>query len=143
MKLIHGLLDYSKPWQLPNIYLFTGNPIRRKDGGLVMGRGAAKQLRDSYPGLDRVINTDGVLDWTMINPDQWIGWFKVKHHWRDAADLALIQEATSQLTRIATQRPEYRFHINYPGVGNGRVSVDQVEPILVQLPDNIYVYIRR
>ena len=45
MKLIKGLLDYSKPWTIPNIYLFTGNPIVKANGAIVMGCGAARQVR--------------------------------------------------------------------------------------------------
>jgi hypothetical protein len=140
MRLIHELLDYSKPWSLPHIYLFTGNPVRRADFGLVMGRGAAKQVRDSWPGIDKKIRTRRPVDFTKIQPDQWIGWFQVKRHWRDPADLELIRASAEMLTSIASLNSHIFFHLNAPGIGNGRLFWSDVEPILEPLPDNVLIY---
>ncbi len=95
MHTVNSLLDYSEDWTLPEVRLFTGNPIKRQDGGIVMGRGAARQVRDTYPGIDKLIKTDKPVTWIEI-PDrsrQWLGWFKVKHHWKDEACLDLIKES--------------------------------------------------
>jgi hypothetical protein len=148
MKLIKGLLDYSTPWTLPNVYLFTGNPISRKDGALVMGRGAAKQLRDAYPalqfGLGETLrrNPERRLLFVPVDraTDQWIGWFKVKHHWADPADISLIKQSTHELRVVAMRRPKRTFHMNYPGIGNGRLDIDTVHPLLQALPDNVLIY---
>jgi hypothetical protein len=147
MKLIKGLLDYSTPWTLPNVYLFTGNPISRKDGALVMGRGAAKMVRDFMPRVpflmakkitenSRVIFTGCGLG----NPAQYIGWFKVKEHWHDPALPYLIKESAMVLTHIAINRPDITFHMNMPGIGNGRLDIDTVHPLLQALPDNVLIY---
>lgn len=147
MKLIEGRLDYSKPWAMPDVYCFTGNRTMRKDGALVMGRGAARQIRDQYPGLDHEIGKAlGFLPahrhimavpmgGTMV-----LLWFQVKHHWADEADLTLISEAALQLTETAWEHPSLTFHLNAPGIGNGRLSWNQVEPLLRCLPDNVLVY---
>ena len=87
MKLINGLLDYSKPWAVPDIYLFTGNPIVKANGAIVMGRGAAKQVRDTFPGIDKVFGEEIAkrpnvnLIWLKGAEHQYLGWFKVKEHW--------------------------------------------------------------
>lgn len=141
MILRRQLLDYTQPWALPDVYLFTGNPIRRADGAIVMGRGAARVVRDAYPGIDKRISTDKPVTYTEITPGQWIGWFQVKAHWRDPADLRLIQASTELLTRQAAARPAVTFHLNAPGVGNGRLSWDQVEQILASAPDNVVCYL--
>ena len=148
MKIVHQKLDYSADWALPNIYLFTGNPVRKNNGAIVMGRGAAKQVRDTYPGLDLLYGNkladkpDAHLIWLFIgaNPDKVLGWFKVKHHWQDPADLELIQQSTKQLKQIAEHVPHYVFHINFPGVGNGKLTEEDVLPILETLPDNVRIY---
>lgn len=138
------LLDYSKPWSYPNLYVFTGNTIRRNDGGLVMGRGAAKQVRDSWPGIDRQIeiNEESGFAVTMIDRQrhQCIGWFQVKHHWKDQASLDLIKRSTQTLSFFAIERPDLVIHMNYPGVGNGRLDERDVENIVDFLPDNVILY---
>lgn len=141
MKLIEKRLDYATPWELPNVYLFTGNPIRRNDGHIVMGRGAAKQVRDTYPGIGRMISTERPVTFTQITDRQFIGWFQVKHHWKDAADLDLITTSAAFLDHAAKTRPEVTFHMNFPGIGNGKLQRTDVEPILNALPDNVHVYI--
>ena len=142
-EILRSRLDYSRPWSLPDIKLFTGNPIRRSDGALVMGRGAAQQVRDSWPRVQYDIKTNKSVTWYCINQEQrqWIGWFQVKHHWRDAARLDLITASTNHLSEMAARRSRYRFHLNAPGVGNGKLSWDDVEPILQVLPSNVTIYL--
>lgn len=146
MKLVNRLLDYSKPWEIPHIVLFTGNSVIKQNGANVMGRGAAKQIRDTYPGIDQIFGNliskaeNPNVIWTAIKPQQWLGWFKVKHHWMEEASLELIQASTTNLRILAETRPQYTFHMNYPGIGNGKLSVKDVEPILSTLPDNVWIY---
>jgi len=148
MILIEGLLNYSVPWQLPDIYLFTGNPVVKRDGSIVMGRGAAKQVRDSIPGVDLLFgmgiieNPTANLLWTSTSgvPETRLGWFKVKTHWKDPAEMSIIEESVEQLAAVATARPHFTFHMNYPGVGNGRLGVQDVQPLLEKLPNNVLIY---
>ena len=146
MKLIRSLLDYSTPWELPNVYLFTGNGIIKQNGAIVMGRGAAKQVRDSYPGIDRAFGKlirDNPDDYMLIHKMgsiQFLGWFKVKNHWQQPADLKLIELATAALSLHASDYPIHTFHMNFPGVGNGRLNDSAVLPIIETLPDNVWIY---
>jgi hypothetical protein len=146
MKIIQGLLDYSKPWIYPNLYLFTGNAAITHDGRLVMGRGAAKQCHDTYPGIDRELAQKVVKQpekhilWIEIEDGQMLGWFKVKHHWADQADIRLIEQSTASLSQLANRRPHLQFHMNYPGIGNGRLTEHEVGHIIHHMPDNISVY---
>jgi hypothetical protein len=145
MKLINSLLDYSDPWKDPDIYLFTGNPIIKKNGAIVMGRGAARQVRDRYPGIDvvfgKIISEEPHLNVLVIGKgDRQLGWFKVKDHWREPAKLSIISKSAAKLTKLATEHPELRFHMNYPGVGNGHLNVATVAPLLQALPDNVLLY---
>lgn len=147
MKLIQGMLDYSKPWAMPDIYCFTGNRIIRKDGALVMGRGAAKQLRDQYPGIDQEIGralgflpAHRHITAVPMGGPMVLLWFQVKRHWADEADPSLIQAAALQLAEAAHEHPNVTFHLNAPGIGNGRLSWEEVEPLLQVLPDNVLIY---
>jgi hypothetical protein len=148
MKLVHSLLDYSKPWALPDVYLFTGNPIIRNDGAIVMGRGAAKQVRDTYTRVPYIladkINRDPnrSIYWATISKskEQHIGWFKVKEHWQHEAKPHLVQQSVNALMRIAIKHSQYKYHINYPAIGNGKLSADDIAPMLISLPNNVIIY---
>jgi hypothetical protein len=146
MKLIRRLLDYSRDWQKPHMVLFTGNPVLKRNGAIVMGRGAAKQVRDTYEGIDQVFGAqikakpDASILWASLGPEKYIGWFKVKHHWQQPADLKLIQASCRELWKLATEHPEVTFHMNYPGIGNGKLDINSVAGMLDKLPDNVWVY---
>jgi hypothetical protein len=150
MQLINQLLDYTTPWRLPNIYLFTGNPIIKNNGAIVMGRGAAKQVRDTYRGIDKVFGDMIAHEARDDNYEpnvlfareglQYIGWFKVKRHWQMNAELEIIIRSTTELTQYAVKRPEYKFHMNYPGIGNGELRIEDVAPIVATMPDNVLLY---
>jgi hypothetical protein len=151
MQLINGLLDYSQPWETPDIYLFTGNPIVKSNSAIVMGRGAAKQVRDTFPGIDQAFGAqiikqpDAHIMWVARagmtqGKSTYLGWFKVKDHWQDDANISIIINSISLLARIADKHPEYNYHMNYPGIGNGKLQIDTVAPVLETLPDNVLIY---
>ena len=143
MRTIQHRLDYATRWSLPDVYLFTGNPVRNARGGVVMGRGAARQVRDAYPGLDLLIKTHKPVTFVEVpgGDQQYIGWFQVKHHWRDPADLPLISASADMLASIAGTRQHVTFHLNAPGIGNGKLAWDDVLPVLQHLPDNVLIYL--
>jgi len=129
-----------------DIYLVTTNSYIRKDGALVMGRGAAKQLSVMYPRLpyllgDRIEHLGeynvGVL--TDTGSGLSLGAFQVKFNFSDEADLDLIQRSVDELHRVATEDGRV-FHVNFPGIGNGRRAIEDIEPMLASLPDNVCVW---
>lgn len=148
MIIVDKLLDYTKPWSLPEVYLFTGNSTVKNNGAIVMGRGAARQVRDHFPMIDQSFGNiikhrpNAHLAWITLPNEQHIGWFKVKDFWRDPAKLELIRKSTKLLASIANRHlnPELTFHMNFPGIGNGRLEYDSVLEIVSQLPDNVYLY---
>lgn len=66
--------------------------------------------------------------------------FQVKYHWADDADLNLVKFSTSMLKDWATARPQRLFALNFPAIGNGRLSPKDVLPIVDTLPDNVHVW---
>ncbi len=143
MRMTHGYIDYSVKPDKHTCLLFTGNAFVKKDGGLVMGRGAAQQVRDTYPGADRWfgarIDRQGDEYGVIINPKTGFGVFQVKTHFKDEASLSLISHSANVLRVVAWTFPDILFRCNYPGIGNGKLSRDDVEPILdlANLPDNV------
>jgi len=136
----------------PDVMLVTTNAFIRNDGGLVMGRGAAFQLTQKYPEAQAEFGRL-VSCWSATNPNQPYGvltsfkWekpvlaiFQVKNHFRDEADLGLIENSVRCLTLWAVTKPSVKFAVNFPGIGNGRLSDTAVLPLLKPLPNNVEVW---
>lgn len=126
----------------------TTNAMVKKDGSLVMGRGIAQQIRDMYPGLDKAFGKR-ILDCNMhqkayhvIGQDMLpnVFAFQVKYSWWEEADLDLIKASTEMLGHTACKHMDQTFFLNYPGVGNGKLEIKDVAPIVEQLPDNVTIW---
>lgn len=134
-----------------DLALFTGNSTIRRDGGLVMGRGLARQVRDRLPGVDRAIAQaiDRRTTYGVAVADSFrvgraaVGAFQVKRFWGDAADLGLIAHSVACLNTFLTPKPaDYRVILNYPGIGNGRLTLKQVAPLIAGLDARVVVCYR-
>lgn len=135
-----------------DVLLVTTNCIVNARGELVMGRGAAQEAANRYPGvaleLGQIITEKG---YTARNPygviilpsyanGVQLGAFQVKHHWQYSAAIDLIKLSAYKLKVIAEACPKMTFAVNYPGIGNGRLTIAQVEPTILGLPDNVTFY---
>lgn len=138
----------------PHMILVTTNSYKRRDGALVMGRGAAKQLAVLKPDVPyafgrRLIDGQFMTYGVMSLPPQaegepWLGAFQVKYHFKDEANMELIQTSLIMLDEMARKMPHMRIDLNYPGIGNGRIHDQvrrkQLDKWLDQLPDNVHVW---
>jgi hypothetical protein len=154
MEIIQG--DMWEEIGKANLILVTTNATLRGDGALVMGRGAAAQAKQQFPQLPfelgrrlqqsgLVGSAYGITVTGVSVQDTLLGAFQVKYHWRDEADLDLIRFSCKELFQYAEPGPNERIVLNYPGIGNGRLTRDDVEPILVAelgKLDNVCVYWR-
>lgn len=158
------ILERGDMWSIFGVtdwFLITTNPCVRKDGRAVMGRGIAKQAADMFPGLAEKFGS------ILPNLDPWehpvftiktvgyhfglgvmdckIGCFMVKDHWKNQARLDIIQNSCIRLTEILdtitrVYGEPIRVDLNFPGIGNGGLSRDDVLPIIEQLPDNVHIW---
>lgn len=154
MKIVVG--DMWNTIGSATILLVTTNACINMRGELVMGRGAALQMKQNYPGIEQTLarkiqekgaaykpwadNTPpyGIVSAGQSDRGTHLGAFQVKWSWDQEADLSLIEFSTTMLCKIA---PKYeRVVLNYPGIGYGRLTRRQVEPILAKLPDNVEIY---
>ena len=156
------ILERGNMWDVfghTDVFYITTNPIRRKDGAVVMGRGIAKQAADRFPRLPYEFGHQlKYLDYEGYTPDKFrhvsiidryegqrVGYFMVKHHWRDNAQLDIIEKSVNELISYHTLRDGSgrvvgRYDLNFPGIGNGGLKREDVLPILMQLPDNVHVW---
>jgi len=149
------ILEKGNMWDVfghTDLFLITTNPVRRKDGAVVMGRGIAKEAKDRFPKLP--YDFGRALD--MLHPEidqshvgclgeydnQRIGWFMVKDHWASPAKLSIIEQSVFYLRHGYTwPHPErYRIDLNFPGIGNGKLSREEVLPLLENLPNSVHVW---
>ena len=146
MILVNERLTYLRGLVGNNIYMFTANSVVNGSGKLIMGRGCAKTVRDTYQGIDKLLGD--VIDnmskfgvkFVKYN-SQWIGAFQTKYNWQDPSPLELVGYSVSKLAKTAGLRPEYTFHLPFPAISNGGQSVDDVLPIVQVLPDYVIVYL--
>lgn len=145
-------LNIGNMWaeeHVADVIFITTNAIINAQGKLVMGRGAALEAATRYPTLSfdlaERIRPFGKEPYHLLILPQLangvqLGAFQVKRHWKDEASLLLIAESAMRLAALAKTCPDMRFVVNYPGIGNGRLSEGEVEPIISTLPDNVIIY---
>ena len=142
------ILEKGNMWDVfrnTDYFFITTNSFIKKDGSLVMGAGIARQLRDKVKGIDYLLGqeiskTCGHLGTYGIMIFNHGGIFQVKHHFKQKAKTELIEESTKQLSAFATSNKHFRIDINFPGIGNGGLTYDEVYPIIEVLPDNVHVW---
>lgn len=49
-------------------------------------------------------------------------------------------ESPDKLTHIAAQKPNVTFHMNFPGIGYGGLTLNSILPIVDKLPNNVILY---
>jgi len=162
MPIQHG--DLWKPAPHPAIYTVTTNASINSNGELVMGRGAAYQATQRIPGIakeaaevvsafrgyftmtpesKREISPYGFLVVRYPRPDEGkygFGIFQVKETWDQPAQLPLIQLSMNTLRQYAHWNKGVTIRLNFPGIGNGKLSRSEVQPILRDLPENIHIF---
>ena len=115
-----------------------------------MGRGIARQARDRFPGLDLALGRDiatvcGHLGhYHLLLSPRWpaakLGAFQVKTHYARPASPALIRQSAIALLSWCEEHPGAVVHLNYPGIGNGRLRRGDVLPIVARLPDQVAIW---
>lgn len=135
-----------------HVLLVSGNAFIKKDGCLVMGRGAAFQLKVLFPRIDKLLgravrkikkqtshDAYGVAYVNYFNSP--IGVFQVKHNFFEDAKLEIIASSVDVLCRLANEDWKGRtIAMNFPGISNGNLKRADVLPLIMRLPDNIEVW---
>ena len=138
-----GKLDYSTVGA-NEVKLFTGNS-QRVAGKLVMGKGAALDVARNYVGINRAFGRMIEADSNYllcILPEYGIGAFQVKRRFNSKASYVMIERSSRMLCDLARGRPFMTYHCNFPGVGAGGLSYDDVEGVLqaVGFGSNVVFY---
>lgn len=133
-----------------DLFLITTNSALNNKNELVMGAGIALQTKQRFPSLPKALGKQiqtavGHLGahHLLVSP-RWpvakLGCFQVKYHWQQPADLNLIRQSTIALKWWAWRHHDCQIHLNFPGIGYGRLEKTAVLPILSQLPENVTIW---
>lgn len=141
MKLrIGNMWDFEKDF---DCFLVTANSTVKRSGELVMGRGAAAELKARYPEYPAMFGSQiaghpiyGVLIMGKL------GVFQVKYHFSETARLELIAFSCGALCELAQSGFRDSFSVNFPGIGWGGAKITQIMPFVSMLPDNVTVWLR-
>lgn len=145
------ILERGNMWDAfgQGIFMITTNPIVRKDGAVVMGRGIALEAKTRFPTLPvdfgNKLKTlipyhgDGAVGWIGDYENTPIWWFMVKDHWANKASVDIITQSTN-LVDVLFGDTDSRVDLNFPGIGNGGLAREEVLPIIQRLPDNIHIW---
>lgn len=147
---------------MDDVILVTTNSYINKLGALVMGRGAALEMKTIYPGIEKYFGKKVLENFSLpptatgqmgrygvvlkennVGPQDYLGIFQVKYNFRDEADLGLIEYSTEKLKFLIDDGfINLDISMNFPGIGFGQLSARKVLPIIEKLPDNVMVYVR-
>ncbi len=113
-------------------YVITTNGFVKNNGEAVMGAGTAKvaaQLHNDLPNMlgDLILSYGNV---PFILPYGFVS-LPVKHHWKEKADVDLINRSLSYLQDLRSIY--YRtttIYLPRPGCGNGQLSWHHVRPLV-------------
>lgn len=131
--------------------LCTCNSVLKKNGGLVMGAGFARECMFREPGIDQklgrllekigVPTPEGIYYGIMLQPVG-IGAIQTKYDWRHPTPISLLRKSINALQIMSSNLPNTIFNLPRPGCMNGGLDWDQVRPICEYLPDNVVVWSR-
>jgi len=137
--------QYGDLWKTQSDYkVVTTNGFVKKNGAAVMGRGVALQAKQKFPGLEfavgEYIKTYG-NHVGLISEETGIVIFPTKSVWWEVSDLRLIERSAKELKKLTEELQDKTFAMPVPGIGNGRLAIKDVWPILrkVQLPNSVIV----
>ena len=139
------IVEQGNIWDMEcDIRCITTNGITNASGQAIMGRGVALQAANLYPELKTHLGSslrsggNKVYYW----PEYDIVTFPTKHHWKQDADLRLIEKSAWELMILVINNSWKRVLLPAPGTLNGKLSwSNEVKPMLekLQLPDSIVV----
>lgn len=138
-----------------DIILVTTNSTIKKNGEVVMGGGAALEMKNKFPNFPKILGYEikknyvsggeyGVLVFfpdENLSKNKRLGAFQVKYNWWEKASLPLINYSTNLLYKAMTENfKDMTCSLNFPGIGNGKLDFEDVYYVVQRLPDNVTIY---
>jgi hypothetical protein len=138
--------------------VITTNGFVKANGEAVMGAGCAREAKLRWPELPKFVGYnikrygnnvffigDGyVNELDIMSHEKSIITFPVKYHWKEKADLKLIEKSAHEIVSLADAIDgDWRYVLPRPGCGNGRLEWDNVKPVLQGILDTRFIVITK
>ena len=137
MNIIKGNIWKGIP---PVMVVITTNSELKSNGELVMGAGIALEAVLKIPSLPKecgeIVGKLGrtygfqVIRHPRSPGKPGLGIFQTKMSWRDNSTLMIINNSAMLLREYAMYNSDIPIRLNYPGIGFGRLTKEQVKPVL-------------
>lgn len=141
---------FNKPFPNKVVLIATTNAVIRGQT-LVMGAGAAKDMvtfNHDAPRLayEAIVQKSGTTDLPVygylriLDSDVGLGIFQTKKNYSAKSEIDLIKISCEDLIEDALNNHQVEFRLNYPGIGLGGLSKQDVSKYVEKLPDNVIVF---
>lgn len=144
-KFMSGVNLFKQEETAPNtVYIATTN-AEISGSRLIMGGGAARDMREGFPGSDLMAaevikRVKDPMKYGYLRFTKNCGIFQTKDLIRRPSNLELIKLAVAMLADDANAHSDWEFRLPFPGIGLGSLSRAEVLPLLKPLPNNVVVY---
>lgn len=133
-------------------FCVTTNSMIKRNGELVMGKGIAKYVNDTYPSIAGILaehireygNTPMMIKLRSKKDgaSRFIISLPTKKDWRDNSDIKLIQESCKEIIRIADTAHLNIVYLTRPGCGCGGLNWEKdVKPVIEKILDDRFVVV--
>lgn len=128
-----------------DLFLVTTNSLV-VDGRLVMGAGMALEAKNRYKGLNLALGEriEHLGVYGLLVSENWptakLGAFQTKINPADPSPPWLIHYSALMLDQLIRKNKVLMVYLNFPGIGHGGLTKEQVLPLVSFLPDNVCLY---
>jgi hypothetical protein len=136
----------------PGMIVVTSHASVKKDGRLFLVDGLELEAAKRIPNIDlqcgnlvlahAVDNVYGFIPIRPSHPEKRIvgfGIFQAKKQWNEPANPELIKYSMECLRQYAAENSNLKIRMNFPGIGQGGLTVEEVAPLLLPLPPTVTV----
>jgi len=136
----------------PGMIVITSHAFVQEDGRLFLGYPPAVEATKRIPDIEFQCGTqvlaravNGVYGFLPVRPslpDKRIvgfGLFQTQVNWDEIPDPDLIKYSMECLRQFSREHSNLKIRMNFPGVGDGGLAVEEVAPLLLPLPETVTV----
>jgi hypothetical protein len=136
----------------PGMIVISSHAFVQEDGRLFLDYSPAVEAKKRIPdiefqcGAEVLARADnGVYGFLPVRPPLpekrivGFGLFQTTVNWNEIPDPDLIKFSMERLRKYSQEHANLKIRMNFPGVGEGGLAVEEVAPLLLPLPETVTV----